>query len=380
MAVDVRVIERSDLSALLVALREAGYEVIAPVPGDGSIDYDVVTGDGERPAGFSDEQGPGAYRLKMCDHELLFDFAAGASSWKKFLFPPSLTLFSAQRRQRSFEVLPGTADPPPRAFLGVRACDLAAIDIQDKIFLGGAFVDPSYRQRRKDVFIVAVNCTRAGGSCFCASMGTGPRVSAGFDLALTELKIGERHCFTAEPGSDRGEAVLARLGSPPAGPALEAEARSASARCAASMARQMVTDGLRDLLVQNQEHPRWRDVASRCLACANCTLVCPTCFCATVQDVTDLAGERAERIRVWDSCFSAEHSHLHGASVRRTTRSRYRQWMTHKLAYWIDQFGTSGCVGCGRCITWCPAGIDITEEAAAIRAGGATTTAPNSGG
>jgi ferredoxin len=87
-----------------------------------------------------------------------------------------------------------------------------------------------------------------------------------------------------------------------------------------------------------------------------------------VDDVTDLAGEEATRVRRWESCFSLEHSYMNGGPVRSSAKARYRQWMTHKLASWIDQFGTSGCVGCGRCITWCPVAIDITEEAAAIRA------------
>ena len=108
------------------------------------------------------------------------------------------------------------------------------------------------------------------------------------------------------------------------------------------------------------------------MACGNCTLVCPTCFCATVQDTTDVSGT-VERDREWASCFDVEHSYLHGGSVRETTRARYRQWMTHKLSTWWDQFGTSGCVGCGRCVTWCPVGIDITEEAAAIRASDGAT-------
>jgi formate hydrogenlyase subunit 6/NADH:ubiquinone oxidoreductase subunit I len=107
-------------------------------------------------------------------------------------------------------------------------------------------------------------------------------------------------------------------------------------------------------------------VAQRCLACTNCTLVCPTCFCVAVEDTTDLAGDHVERHRRWDSCFTAGHSYVHGGSVHASTASRYRQWMTHKLSTWFDQFGSSGCVGCGRCIAWCPAAIDITEEAAAI--------------
>jgi Fe-S oxidoreductase len=99
-------------------------------------------------------------------------------------------------------------------------------------------------------------------------------------------------------------------------------------------------------------------------------MVCPTCFCTTVEDVSDVTGDHAERWRRWDSCFTLGFSYIHGGSIRNSGKARYRQWMTHKLASWIDQFGTSGCVGCGRCITWCPVGIDITEEARAIRDGG----------
>jgi formate hydrogenlyase subunit 6/NADH:ubiquinone oxidoreductase subunit I len=135
------------------------------------------------------------------------------------------------------------------------------------------------------------------------------------------------------------------------------------------MGRSLDTVGLKDLLYSSADSPVWDDVAQRCLACGNCTAVCPTCFCTTVEDVSDLTGDHVQRDRVWDSCFNADFSYLHGGSVRESTRSRYRQWMTHKLGSWHDQFGMSGCVGCGRCVTWCPAAIDITEEAAALRRG-----------
>ena len=134
------------------------------------------------------------------------------------------------------------------------------------------------------------------------------------------------------------------------------------------MGRAMDTTNIKQLLYDNPEHPQWDKVAGRCLSCANCTMACPTCFCSTVEDVSDLTGKHAERWRKWDSCFSLEFSYIHGGHVRQSTKGRYRQWMTHKLASWQDQFGTSGCVGCGRCITWCPVGIDITEEVKAIRA------------
>jgi ferredoxin len=250
----------------------------------------------------------------------------------------------------------------------VRACELNAIAIQDRVFLGGPYRDRNYGMRRAQVFIVAVDCGKAGGTCFCASMGTGPKVEAGFDLALTELCEAERHLFVIEIGSRDGAELIEAL---PHRPASEAEIAAAAvvvARTRGMMGRSLETEGLKELLQANPEHPRWDAVAERCLACGNCTMVCPTCFCTTVEDTTDLDGETAERVRRWDSCFTLDFSYLHGGSVRSSTRSRYRQWMTHKLAHWFDQFGTSGCVGCGRCITWCPVGIDITEEAAAIRA------------
>jgi Fe-S-cluster-containing hydrogenase component 2 len=103
-------------------------------------------------------------------------------------------------------------------------------------------------------------------------------------------------------------------------------------------------------------------VAERCLTCGNCTMVCPTCFCTTTEDLTDLADGSGQRSQRWASCFETDFSYLHGGSVRVSGESRYRQWITHKLSTWHDQFGSSGCVGCGRCIAWCPTGIDITAE------------------
>jgi ferredoxin len=200
-------------------------------------------------------------------------------------------------------------------------------------------------------------------------MGTGPRPRAGYDLALTEiLGDGGPHRFLAEAGSDRGADVLDALPGPPASTGDLAAADRVAAEATGQMGRAVQTEGLREVLYASAESSRWDEIATRCLACTNCTLVCPTCFCTSVEDVTDLTGTARERHRVWDSCFSADYSYLHGGSVRAATASRYRQWMTHKLASWIDQFDTSGCVGCGRCITWCPAAIDITAEAAALRA------------
>jgi sulfhydrogenase subunit beta (sulfur reductase) len=239
--------------------------------------------------------------------------------------------------------------------------------VQDRIFAGGPFVDPDYQQRRRNIFILAVHCGHPAGTCFCASMGTGPAAAGGFDLALTELTDGGEHRFLVEVGSDEGGAVLSEVSTTAPDDADLAAAAAVIDSARGRMGRRLDTDGLPRLLQDNPLHPRWDDVAARCLSCANCTMVCPTCFCSTVEDVTDVSADHAERWRRWDSCFTTDFSYIHGGAVRASVKSRYRQWITHKLSTWHDQFGTSGCVGCGRCITWCPVAIDITEEAAFIR-------------
>ena len=359
------------LGKLIEALVRKGYEVIGPQLRNGAIVYDTVESVEDLPTGWTDEQEPGRYRLKRRADDAFFGYAVGPHGWKNYLHPSDVRLWSAERQGETFRILNNETKPVrAQAFLGVRACELAAIAVQDRVLLGDKYRDPIYDQHRHGAFIIAVQCTDASATCFCASMGTGPQVSNGFDLVLTELLGGEGHRFLVDAGSDRGAEILTELETVPS---TAEDCQEAGARVEAA-ARQQVrsidTTAIKELLYENFEHPRWDDVASRCLTCANCTMVCPTCFCTSVEDVTNVTGDHAERWRRWDSCFTQSFSYIHGGSVRTSAKARYRQWMTHKLASWIDQFGSSGCVGCGRCITWCPVGIDITEEVRAIREGG----------
>jgi len=356
------------LQALIKVLLARGYQVLGPTVRDGAIVYDRITRLDDLPSGWTDRQEAGRYRLEKRADKALFGYAVGPQSWKRFLHPPIERLWQARRDDGGAVVIDAEQTTPRFAFLGVRSCELHAIAVQDRVFTGGPYLDTGYQRRRQDNFIIAVNCGEAGGTCFCVSMNTGPKGQAGFDLALTELLHEDRHSFLVEVGSVSGGEMLATLPHQPASLDESAAAEAVVERTATQMGRQLDTTGIKELLQGNPNHARWDDVAARCLTCANCTMVCPTCFCTTVEDHTDLAGQTAERIRRWDSCFTLDFSYIHGGSVRKENRSRYRQWMTHKLASWIDQFGMSGCVGCGRCITWCPVGIDITEETAAIRA------------
>ena len=360
------VVEPAVLDDLIDILRRRGFRVLGPTVRDGAIVYDELESAAELPVGWTDRQEAGTYRLERREDEARFGYAVGPHSWKQFLFPARLRLWRARANGGAPVVEEEPLDETPLAFIGVRACELNAIAIQDRVFTGGKFVDRDYAARRAGIFVVAVNCGEPASTCFCVSMDAGPRVGEGYDLALTELLEGE-HRFLVEAGSAAGEEVLAELASRPAEDADRAAATAVVDSAADRMGRRMETAGLRDLLRGNLEHPRWDDVAERCLTCGNCTLVCPTCFCSSVEDATDLAGTETTRTRVWDTCFSLDYSYIHGGSVRASSRSRYRQWLTHKLGTWEDQFGTSGCVGCGRCIAWCPVGIDITEEVAALR-------------
>ncbi|MBZ5726162.1 MAG: 4Fe-4S dicluster domain-containing protein [Acidobacteriia bacterium] len=357
-----------EIDKLIRGLARRGYQVLGPTVRDGAIVYDEVAGAQDLPRGWTDEQEAGRYRLKPGTDGALFGCSVGPESWKKYLHPAQVKLFEADRQDGLFRILGGPAPPArPYAFLGVRACELAAIAVQDRVLLQDKYRDPVYGSRRDPAFLVAVQCTQAAATCFCASMGTGPQVRGAADLTLTEIVNAEGHWFLAEADGDRGQEVLAELDRRPATDEELRLARTAVESAAAQQVRRMDTAGIRDLLYQNFEHPRWDEVAARCLTCANCTMVCPTCFCTTVEDDSGVTGDRAERWRRWDSCFTMAFSYIHGGSVRTSSKARYRQWLTHKLASWIDQFGSSGCVGCGRCIAWCPAGIDLTEEVHAIR-------------
>ena len=358
-----RFLSKEAFAQLFTVLRDHGYTVIGPTIDQEAIVYDRIHSVDDLPLGWTDEQAPGSYRLKPRDDEALFGYVVGPHSWKRFLFPPEATIAEANKTDAGWQFEGTTDDPPKFAFLGVRACELAAMRVQDRVFLSGAYVDPIYQRRRSRSLVIAVNCTQAASTCFCTSMRTGPQCTSGYDLVLTELASG----FVIDAATAEGADILDSLETTVALIETQQEARAARQQAVQQIERRMDTTDIRDLLLSNLEHPRWSHVAERCLSCTNCTMVCPTCFCSSVKEVSDLSGEHVERQRHWDSCFNFDFSYMNGGNVRDNIRSRYRQWLTHKLASWIDQFGSSGCVGCGRCITWCPVGIDLTEEVAAIR-------------
>ncbi|QBJ94613.1 4Fe-4S ferredoxin [Rhodococcus sp. ABRD24] len=357
---DTAVIDRSALDDLIAVLRDEGYRVIGPSVRDTAIVLAELETGAQLPDGWGVSTAPGEYRLHPRADGAVFAHSAGPMSWKQFVHPARRMLWSSDGTE--FSAPPDEA--PRYAFLGVRGCDLAAIRTLRTVL--GADPDGYTARVIEQLVVIAVNCTEPGGVCFCASMGTGPGVAADYDLALTEHIDALGHRFVTDIGTDKGRRLLGRIHHREASTVDVDSARDAVEEASGRMGRTMPDVDLRALLRAARDEPVWEDVANRCLTCGNCTMVCPTCFCTTAEDVSDLTGDHTERWQHWSSCFELDYSHLHGGNIRTSGESRYRQWMTHKMGTWFDQFGTSGCVGCGRCIDWCPVGIDITAEAARL--------------
>ncbi|GID32370.1 4Fe-4S dicluster domain-containing protein [Paractinoplanes brasiliensis] len=365
---EAQLVDVDGLEVLFAVLRGRGYTIVGPAVRDGAVMLSELTSPDQLPRGWAADTEAGRYRLRRRTDDAIFAHCAGPQSAKDFLHPPRARLWSADSAPDDDVTTTGPAPADKRyAFVGLHPCDVAAINVLDRVLARGRYPDPVYTSRRDGTFIVVAECTEPAATCFCTSTATGPGAAGGFDLSLTELLTGG-HRFVVRSGSPAGADVLAEVPSRPAGADLVASAAEAVDRAAAAINRRLPGQPLPALFAAGRESPVWDDVASRCLTCGNCTMVCPTCFCTTTEDVTDLSGEHAERWRRWDSCFDIDFSYVHGGPVRASAKSRYRQWISHKLGTWPEQFGVPGCVGCGRCIAWCPAGIDITREAAALAA------------
>ncbi|MFV1949309.1 MAG: 4Fe-4S dicluster domain-containing protein [Anaerolineales bacterium] len=362
-------ITKPHLDTILTTLSDLDYQLEGPQVQDFTVILGPIENLADLPKGYTSQEEPGKYTLSSNGKEKYFDLTSGPHSWKKYFFPPKAQLMVFQQDAddpTSWTTTSGEGEAPRYALIGVRPCDLAGILIQDKIFLEGERCDPIYQERREKALIMVTNCSEPCGTCFCTSMGTGPKAESGFDLALTELK----DHFLIEVGSEKGQKALMDLEWQAASDEMLKEAGEVIKNSIQKIGLQLPDpEKLITELLENLDHPHWDDVASRCLSCGSCTLVCPTCFCWDSVDKTTLPGDTVIRERVWDSCFNPDYSYVAHGNTRPNTRARYRQWLTHKFASWYEQNGTAGCVGCGRCITWCPAEINHLDEIAAIREG-----------
>lgn len=356
---------RNELQCLLDCLITKGFKVIGPKVEDGALVYSPLEQVAELPLGWSDQQAPGRYRINQTDSVRYFHWANGPQALKPLLNPSRNILWQAKRQaDGSLEFIVPDDSISPVAVIGVKSCDLSALALQDQHFLEGEYPDPTYQARRKSLFLVAVNCSTAASTCFCASTGDGPEASTGFDIVMTELEDG----FILQAGSEAGREVMAMLPLTAVSESMLQQKQKQKETVLAAQSRQLRTIEKTDL-AEKRAHPRWDDIAERCLACGNCTMVCPTCFCHHQTEEAQVNGVDSQHVREWDSCFGESHGQLAGFQVRDSVKSRYQQWMIHKLDFWQEQYGRSGCTGCGRCMTWCPAEIDFVAEANLIAGG-----------
>ena len=341
------------LGPLIAHLGERGCTVVAPVARDGVVGLAEIETAEQIATGWTDVQEPGHYRAEQTGSGA-FGHAAPAASWKRWLHPEQQVVVRVRTTANQPIVEESDEARSPLVFVGIQACDLAALGRLDVVFEH----DEAYQARRDQLLIISVACTTPAANCFCASAGTGPWPGPGADVVLRELDDGT---LLATGFTDVGAELLDEIGPlPEADPAAFDAAEQRIAEGAARQIRRLDRTVIA-AAADSPEDPGWGAVAERCLTCGNCTFVCPTCFCTSVVDSSSLDGTEFQRTQRWDSCFSVDFAHVHGGSVRPSAASRYRQWYLHKLVTWHDQFGDSGCVGCGRCITWCPTGIDITE-------------------
>lgn len=361
-------IKKDDLKIIFDILKDS-HKIIGP-----KIANDVVTLSeidfNDIPSGYIDSQNPGSYRLNRGGPNRIFSFSIGPESFKRFLHPPEKDIFAFKESKSGITISHPSNEEKPAAFIGMRACDISGLKLLDKVFLEGPVRDAAYDSVRRNSIVIGINCIHPHNNCFCASMGAGPELKDSFDMALTELD----DSFLIETCTPKGNAILKGLTTEEARTKDLNEKAQKMEECKKTMKKSVKASDLPWLIYRNLEHPEWNDVASRCLACGNCTQVCPTCFCNSTFDCLQISGFNKKssavsgiRVRTWDSCFSKNFARVHGGNFRASRKARYRQWLSHKMAYWIDQFGSPGCVGCGRCITWCPVGIDITEELEALR-------------
>ena len=346
---------RESISVLFQNLRSQGYTVVGPSLREGVVRLAEITEPGELASGVLDAQAPGRYSITG-DSPSFFSSLNGPDSPKRFLHPPEVVLTKLIEGDRGVEQTSTFHSDKRYAFFGLRPCDLRAVEIMDGALMFPGFEDPVYSGLRNGSIFVVVNCTRAGGNCFCATMGTGPEAGSGYDMAITELP--DRLLIDVP---ERSRRLLEGIKVSPASEEDLRLGREMTDQARTQMGRRFDKEGFSELMYAGADSHVWKETADRCLACGNCTMVCPTCFCNVVQDRTDITDGSVSRVRMWDSCLSKDFVYSAGGNPRQERSARYRQFVMHKFAYWPDQFGPFGCVGCGRCITWCPVGIDITQ-------------------
>jgi sulfhydrogenase subunit beta (sulfur reductase) len=323
-------LSKSELSDFIRAAMAAGFEVHAPRKREGKTYLEMI----------SDAA------------EVELDHVVTVNGPKDILLPRCEPLADFQTTEVSLD--PVEDAPARRLLFATRPCDAASLLILDAILLDPVR-DTRYAERRSQTTVVTVACSRADGACFCESMGYGPHDETGSDVIL--LPSGQSYLVKAV--TDKGKALLAELG-------IKTDA-GGEPDSPPVLTRKVDTEGLKSWLDANFASDRWNDVSINCISCGTCYYLCPTCHCF---DIVDEAGvSKGRRYRIWDCCSFSGFTKMAGHQPRVGRHARYRQRIMHKFKYTVDNANVTACVGDGRCIRHCPAGVDIGEILESLHAG-----------
>jgi len=341
-----------DLGKLIEVLKAYGYVTYGYKVSRGAVIFDELRNLEDMPLKYRDVQGPGSYRL-IEGNGVRHSFA----SPKEVIHPARQELFNVDSNG-------GVSYPPIEskkiALVGIKSCDLASIKVMDRILSN----DDSYNARRKEALTIVEECINPGDTCFCGSLGTGPYVSEDFDLAYA--RIDDDHVLF-KYGSRVGLNLVKRLGLKPASEELVNTYSSlmSEAKEKTSPLKFGLSDIENSMLKSMSDVDLWKKLSEKCVGCANCNLVCPTCFCTEFLDDLKLDNS-ASRVRFWVGCLSYVYGLVAGTHFRPELYMRYRHFVLHKFLFYRKQIGLVGCVGCGRCITWCPVGIDLRKTVSEV--------------
>jgi ferredoxin len=325
---EAKLLQREKLSQLVDALLE-DHEVVAPTS---DLAYGQIRSGAE---------------LHLSDNK-------PTQSLKGFFFPPREVLFESRRTEDGLELVPSSSSDAPRVIVAARPCDVASLPVLDKLF-GWDYQDSSYFQRRQRTTIISLACDPPPKDCFCVSLGGSPAGIEGSDLLLTPL----RDAYHVLIITERGKALVEKYAQffEESDEQHNQERARLEDEWRAQVTKEIDADRLREAL--DFDSGAWEMLAQQCVDCAICTFLCPTCHCFDIQDEGDNA--HAIRLRLWDSCARQDFTEMAVHQPRPNHFSRYRQRLMHKFKYYPENFGRVLCVGCGRCIQYCPAGVDITK-------------------
>jgi len=267
---------------------------------------------------------------------------------KDILFPQTEKMYGFKVKDKSVEIEELTQEKGQQIIFGLRSCDAYSIDCLDKVFLTKGYEDGFYRQKRENTLLWALACTKPQDSCFCESIGIDPREAVCADVQIYDL--GEEWGFTAR--SAAGEELLQKL----EGLFTDKDAEPLPVQ---GFSITVDMEGVPEKLANMFDHPLWEEVSRKCLGCAACTYLCPTCHCFDIAG--SVKGGQGYKFRCWDSCMFSEYTRMAGGhNPRPSKKERVRNRFLHKLYYFVERYGQLLCTGCGRCLAKCPVNMDIT--------------------